>query len=122
MKYLMALLFIITSTALFGQKKITVEAVFDAAAAHKDGYEVNGYIVDIPFEIAQKCDKKKVKLEGAPIAYHVTKEDLEYKNVKGETEYKQGREGDYTVFVLESLSVWDAKSGTWMLAYKPKKP
>ena len=96
---------------------VTIQAVFDKTQAHKDGYNISGRIVELPDNIATLCDKKTVQLTGMEYYYHVTADDLKVKNKDGSTEIMQGRVGNYAVFVVKTVSLFNAKTGKWEVVY-----
>ncbi len=120
--------FILISNIIVAQNKEkkpikdTIISVFNPSDAHKDGYRIGGNtIVDLPTRVVQKCAYKKIRIIGKKYNHVVTEDDLKYKNEDGDTVYMQGRVGTYSTFVINNISVWDAKKHTWRLVYINKK-
>ncbi len=119
-KYFAIFFFIFLNGYTFAQNKDTIAnndtiiAVFDPNNAHKDGYQIGGNtIVDLPYDVVQKCANKKIRIIGKQTQHDVTEEDLKYKNEDGETVYMQGRVGSYSTFVINNISVWNPKTKRW---------
>jgi len=111
-----------------GQERV-IETVFDKNREHKDGYEVGGNIIEIPDNIAQKCDKKKIRVTGRNV---VMEEDKwvklkDFQEVQGRYEkmYKIDEKGDTLVkknwynvaFYVISISAWDNQKQKWEKVY-----
>ena len=54
----------IDSVQTISKKKVSFVTVFDKNNATKDGYYVNGYVVNIDYETGQSLHMKKVKITG----------------------------------------------------------
>ena len=54
----------IDSVRYISKNKVSFVSVFDKDNATKDGYYVNGYVVNIDYEAGQKLHMKKVKITG----------------------------------------------------------
>lgn len=54
----------IDSVQYISKNKVSFISVFDKDNATKDGYYVNGYVVNIDYDAGQKLHMKKVKITG----------------------------------------------------------
>ena len=54
----------IDSVKYISKNKVSFVSIFDKDNATKDGYYVNGYVVNIDYEAGQKLHMKKIKITG----------------------------------------------------------
>ena len=54
----------IDSIQIISKRKVSFVTIFDKNNATKDGYYVNGYVVNIDYETGQNLHMKKVKISG----------------------------------------------------------
>ena len=52
------------SQAIKDKDWVSFSIVFKTSYATKDGYMLNGYIVDIPYKKVQKLNNKKIRVSG----------------------------------------------------------
>lgn len=130
-KYALILLLLL-STATYAQHSGTkkmIEAVFDRKQEHKDGFDVGGVTIEIPPDVAKRCDKKKVKLIGREVLAGkdewVSLKDYHVVQKRGPDIYKVTAKGDTLIqtdaravhFYLTSIEVWNELSKKWEPAY-----
>jgi hypothetical protein len=109
MKIIFFIYTIITASALMAQvnatrpssQDITIKAVFNKTANHKDGY-----VVDLPENIAIFCHKKNIRITGHTTYYQGTWQD-------STANLAQGSFYDYTAFTLKTISLYNDKNGKW---------
>ena len=139
--------FFFTSIALFGsfiqlcaqnktaEVKDTLETVFHNEP-HKDGYIVNGHILEMPEAIAVKCDKKKIRVIGVTSFYKsvydanhsedTTIRQGRYEAVpveddSGKIKFKSRLVSTGSSFTIISIAVWDNLKNKWKIVFAPKK-
>ena len=74
----------IDSVQYISKHKVSFVTIFDKNNATKDGYYVNGYVVNIDYEAGQKLHMKKLKITGKVTIVEGIKDD----------DTRQGRDGD----------------------------
>ena len=78
----------IDSVQYISKNKVSFVTIFDKNNATKDGYYVNGYVVNIDYEAGQKLHKKKIKITGKVTVVKGLKHETP------EEDIKQGRYND----------------------------
>jgi len=78
----------IDSVQYISKNKVSFVSVFDKDNATKDGYYVNGYVVNIDYEAGQKLHMKKIKITGKVTIVKGLKHD------KAGDPTRQGRHND----------------------------
>jgi hypothetical protein len=95
---------------------IGIEAIFDMKDVHKDGYDIGMYkAIDIPDNIARKCDKRKIRLTGIATVHKETGIDEAASKEAGYPVHIQTRVGTWTSVSLLTLQVWDSDKERWEL-------
>lgn len=77
-----------------GKDSASFTIVFKKSYATKDGYKLNGYVVDIPYKKAQKLYNKKIQVSG-----RITIVKGIDNRSDSTAEVRQGRNGD-TKYIL----------------------
>src|SRR5688572_3110745 len=75
----------IDSVQYISKHKVSFVTIFDKNNETKDGYYVNGYVVNIDYETGQKLHTKKIKITGKVTIVKGLKEN------QSRVEIKQGR-------------------------------
>ena len=116
--------------------KDTFETIFHNVA-HKDGYEVGGEIMDIPENIARKCDKKKIRVLGGHSNYKAiydAEHDADTSEIRqgryeyipsggdtGEIKWERRFVSAGSTFSITSIALWNKAKRKWEVIYRPGK-
>ena len=117
---LMAFIFLFFSKSLPGQQldttrhdisdattTVTFTVKFDKSSATKDGYYLNGYVVDISYEQAKKLNGKKIKISGkVSIVSGLNNKPKEY-DENGQEIVRQGRAEDTKHILFPVIEILD---------------
>jgi hypothetical protein len=86
----------VDSVQTISKNKVSFITVFDESNATKDGFYVNGYVVNIDYETGQKLHRKKIKITGKVTIVKGLKYD------KSDEPIRQGRSED-TKHILKPI-------------------
>ncbi len=90
------------SNNTFQKNEADFTVVFEISKATKDGFYLNGYVVNIPYDKAQKLNGKKIKVIGkVTLAKGLGKKDVKDKS----TSQKQGRVEDVKYILKPKIVV-----------------
>jgi len=99
----------------------TIEGHFDKRYKSNEGYLFNNMLFDIPRGIADKCQKKTIRVLGY-VTSHFDKADyLRLDDNKSIDKYILGPEGAYVTYEVHSIYVFSAKKKTWALIYNQQE-
>ena len=84
---------------------VTFIAKFDAKTETKDGYYLNGYLVNIDYAQAKKLDGKKIRVTGIVSIVEGLQNQSQEVDAKGNPVMKQGRAEDIRCITTPKIDV-----------------